>query len=58
MKASKKRKVERTGRAKEEVHLSDRLRRLTDRLAVGLRAFCLGRVRVRGGFSLKGAGGV
>lgn len=57
MKASKKRKVERTGRAEEEVHLSDRLR-LTDRLAVGLRAFCLRRVRVRGGFSLKGAGGV
>lgn len=57
VKASKKRKVERTGRAEEEVHLSDRLR-LTDRLAVGLRAFCLRRVRVRGGFSLKGAGGV
>lgn len=61
MKTSKK-KLERAGsgvgRAKEDVHLSDRLRRMTDRLCrpIGLHTFCLGRFRVRGGFSLRGAG--
>lgn len=63
VKTSKK-KLERAGsgvgRATEEVHLSDRLRRITDRLCrpIGLQIFRLGRFRVSGGFSLRGAGGV
>lgn len=61
MKTSKK-QLEKAGsglvRAEEEVHLSDRLRRMTDRLGgpIGLQMFCLGRFRVSGGFGRWGAG--
>ncbi len=65
MKTSKK-KLERAdsgvGRAEEEVHLSDRLWRMIDRLCgpVRLQTFSLGRLRVIGGVSWRGtrAGGV
>ena len=61
MKTSK-RKLERAGGggggAKEEVHLSDRLRRMTDGLGrpIRLRTFCLGRLGVSWGFGLREAG--
>lgn len=50
--------MKRAGSAKEEVHLSDRLRGMTVRLCgpIELQTFCLGRFRVSGGFSLRGGG--
>lgn len=49
-------KLERAGRAEEDVHLSDRLGRLIDGLCrpIGLHALGLGRVSVSGGLSLSG----
>lgn len=57
--AGKSRQQGVAGGAEEDVHLSDRLRKMADGLCRPIRfqTFCLGRFGVGGGFSLNWAGG-
>lgn len=58
MKAKRGRRWKEQSRAEEEVHLSDRLRMMTDRLCgpIGLQTVWLGGFGVSRGFSLRGGG--